>query len=359
MYRWAGLRTAGKRLFVVLLATMLLIEVALAAPYVKPTMADLYRSDLRWLALAVAAELLSMSAFARVQRRMLSAGGVRVAMRRLVALTYIANAVNFSLPGGAAWSAGYSFRRLRAWGASPPAAGFTVLASGLLSTLSFAVLAVACAVFAGGGGLGSLVMIGVAIPVAIATLLIRRRHHPDFLIRLAGRVLAPVNRVLRRAPDTGLGAARKTISELSAIEPRRRDWLAAFGFAELNWIADLICLVACCHAVGAGGTSLVLVTAAYLAGKTATTISLVPGGLGIVDAAMIFALTQGGVSTLSAAAAVLLYRLISVVLLVALGWLIWAITRADDSHRRRRAKAGDSPRPWAGCRGEHSQAEVS
>jgi uncharacterized protein (TIRG00374 family) len=86
---------------------------------------------------------------------------------------------------------------------------------------------------------------------------------------------------------------------------------------------------------------------------------LVPGGLGIVDAAMIFALTQGGVSTLSAAAAVLLYRLISVVLLVALGWLIWAITRADDSHRRRRAKAGDSPRPWAGCRGEHSQAEVS
>jgi hypothetical protein len=35
-------------------------------------------------------ELLSMGAFARVQRRMLSAGGVRVPMRRMVALTYIA-----------------------------------------------------------------------------------------------------------------------------------------------------------------------------------------------------------------------------------------------------------------------------
>jgi hypothetical protein len=53
----------------------------------------------------------------------------------------------------------------------------------------------------------------------------------------------------------------------------------------------------------------------------------------VVDAAMIFAFTHGGVSTLSAAADVLLYRLISFVLIVGLGWLIWGATWIADRRR--------------------------
>ena len=87
------------------------------------------------------------------------------------------------------------------------------------------------------------------------------------------------------------------MAELSAIKPRNRDWLAGLGFAELNWVADLACLAACCHAVGANGSSLLLVMVAYIAGMSTSGLSLLPGGLGVVDAAMIFALTQGGVST--------------------------------------------------------------
>jgi uncharacterized membrane protein YbhN (UPF0104 family) len=152
------------------LAAVLLVEVVLIAPYFQGALSDLYRSDLGWLTLAVVAQLLSMGAFARVQNRMLVAGGIHVPMRRMVALTYVANAVSVTLPGGVALSASYVFKRLRSWGATGPAAGFTVLASAVLSTLSFALLTVVCAAFAGSGGISSLLVLGGAAVVVIVAL---------------------------------------------------------------------------------------------------------------------------------------------------------------------------------------------
>jgi putative heme transporter len=326
-------RTKWKVLALVVMGAMAIVEIVLAAPYLDRAISALDRPDLRWLALALVAELMSIAAFARVQRRMLAAGGARVPMRRMAALTYAANAVSRTFPGGPALSSGYVFKRLRSWGASVPAAGFTLLASGVLSTLSFAVLAVVGAVLAGNGGLSSLLIVAGTAVVAIAALITRRHHKPDLLIRLASGGLVRANRIMHRAPETGLAGLHRVARELSAIKPRNRDWLAGFGFAGLNWIADLACLLACCRAVGATGSSLALVTVAFLAGMSASSLSLLPGGLGVVDAAMVIALTQGGVSTVSATAAVLLYRLISFALIVALGWLVWGATWLAENRR--------------------------
>jgi len=330
-------RTKWRVFAFVLMGSITVVEIVLAAPYVDRAVSALGRPDLRWLALALVAELMSIGAFARVQRRMLAAGGARVPMRRMSALTYAANAVSRTLPGGPALSSGYVFKRLRSWGATVPAAGFTLLASGVLSTLSFAVLAVVGAVLAGNGGLGSILVVAGTAIVAIAALIARRHYKPELLVRVAGRGLVRANRIMHRAPDAGLAALHRVARELSAIKPRNRDWLAGFGFAGLNWIADLACLLACCHAVGATGSSLALVTVAFLAGMSASSLSLLPGGLGVVDAAMIIALTQGGVSTVQATAAVLLYRLISFALIVALGWLVWGGTWLAE-HRRGEAR---------------------
>jgi putative heme transporter len=320
-------RKLWRRSALVLFGAVFVVELVLLAPLLTRALTALDRPDWRWLAFAVAAELVSMGAFARVQRRMLSAGGARVPMCRMAALTYAANAVSVTFPGGAALSSGYVFRRLRSWGATVPAAGFTIVASGALSTLAFALLAVICAVLAGRGGLSSMVTICAVVVLALAAVWVRRRwHEPNLLARIAARALNGVNRIRHREPDAGLAALQRFTTELSAIKPRSRDWAVGLGFAGLNWVADLACLVACCQAVGANGTSLVLVLVAYIAGMSTSSLSLVPGGLGVVDAAMIFALTQGGVSIVSATAGVLLYRLISFALVVALGWLVWAAT---------------------------------
>jgi uncharacterized protein (TIRG00374 family) len=324
--RSAARRRRWKLLAFSALAALLVVEIVLVLPYLGRAMTSLEQPDLRWVGLAVLTELMSMGAFAHVQRRMLSVGGARVRMCRMAALTYAANAVSVTFPGGTALSSGYVYKRLRSWGATVPAAGFTILASGVLSTLSFALLAVVCAVLAGNGGLGSLLVVAGVVVAAVAAWLVQRHHKPDLLVRVADRALIRANRVFHRAPEAGIAGLHRVVRDLSAIKPRNRDWLAGLGFAGLNWVADLACLIACCQAVGATGSSLVLVMVAYIAGMSTSGLSLMPGGLGVVDAAMIFALTQGGVSTVSATAGVLLYRLISFALVVALGWLVWGAT---------------------------------
>jgi uncharacterized protein (TIRG00374 family) len=336
-------RTTRKVLGLLVLIATLVVEIALIAPYVGRVTTALRSPDVRWLLVAVMAELVSMGAFARAQRRMLRAGGARVAMRRMVAVTYAANAVSVTLPAGTALAAGYVFKRLRSWGATVPAATFTLLASGILSTLSFALLTLVCALLVGGGALTSLLAVSGVAVVACAALLARRLN-THLAIRIVISTLLRANRILRRAPDAGVAGLRRIVAEVSAIKPRPRDWLAGFSLAELNWLADLGCLVACCDAVGTRQSSLLLVTVAFIAGTTATSLTFLPGGLGVTDAAMIFTLTQGGVSTGSAAAAVLLYRLISFALVVALGWLIWVIAWIADQHRAIGSTTGDGPR---------------
>ena len=241
----------------------------------------------------------------------------------MLGLTYAANALSVTFPGGTALSSGYVFRRLRGWGATVPAAGFTVVASGLLSLVGFAVLAVLVGISAGDDLTSSVLVIVAAAVVALAALALRRRDPAVLLQRAVPAGVRGLNRLLRRTPDAGLAAAQRFTDDLTAIHPRHRDWLVGLGMAVLNWGADLVCLFACCEAIGADHASLVLVMVAYVAGMSASSISLLPGGFGIVDAAMIFALTSGGVSTVAATAGVVLYRLISFLLVVLVGWLTW------------------------------------
>src|SRR6266581_8620470 len=58
-----------------------------------------------WLLLAVGAEAASMIVFARLQRWLLRAGGVRMGLRSMLEITLAGNALGTTLPGGAAWSA--------------------------------------------------------------------------------------------------------------------------------------------------------------------------------------------------------------------------------------------------------------
>ena len=62
---------------------------------------------------------------------------------------------------------------------------------------------------------------------------------------------------------------------------------------------------------------------AYCAGMAAASVPIVPGGLGVVDAALVLGLVAGGLSGALAVAAVVLYRLISFGFIIGLGWLVW------------------------------------
>ena len=309
------------------------VELVLVAPYLARAVSMLARSDAKWVVLAIVAELASMNAAAQVQRRMLASAGVRVSSCRMTPLTYVANALNMTLPAGTAVSAGYVFRHLRTWGASAPAAGFAVLASGALSVTAFGILTAVGVGLAGGAGLSSIG--GLAAVVAlVATLTVLARRRPGMALAVTERVLVRVNQLVHRAPTAGVDALHRLGGELGAIHPRRRDWAVGLGEAGLNWLADLVCLLAAAHAIGVGHLGLATATLAYVAGMGTASLSPLPGGFGPADAAMIVTLGGGALPLTSATAAVLMYRLVSVVLVVAMGWMLWA---AGSVRQRRHA----------------------
>jgi uncharacterized protein (TIRG00374 family) len=320
-------RRGLKLLLAVVLISVLVIEGILIGPYFGRAIRAVSDPDPFWLAIAIAAELISLSAAAHVQRRMLLAGGTRVTRARMTALTYTSNAVNATMPAGAALSSGYSFKRMRDFGASVPLAVFALVASGILSTVAFAVLVLGAVIFTKTGSLGpALLSAGLVLLLGLLWAARRFIRDPDSLNRFAERLLRWGNRLLRREPLNGKARLREILNDLKQVRPQKRDWAAGLGFAAVNWAGDLLCLIAATRAVDAHSASLALIVAAYVAGMSTSGISLLPGGLGIVDGAMILVLTRGHVGTVAATASVLLYRLVSYAFNVVLGWSIFSIT---------------------------------
>jgi uncharacterized protein (TIRG00374 family) len=321
---------------VALVLGVFVVEGFVIAPHLRGAGSALAHPRWIWLAVAVTAEIASMVSFARVQRRMLAAGGVRLALRRAVAVTFAANAMSVTLPAGPVVSTGYTFRRMRAWGASGPVITWGMVTSGILSTVALTVIGAFGAELAGGPG--NIVLIGLEIIAVVSAALGLRRlaRRPDLLLRIGNWTLGRLNRVLRRPERSGRQRVRDLLDELLLIRPSNRDWLTGLFHAVMNWLLDLLCLVAACRAVGAQGPTVAVAMVAYAGGMAASSLPLIPGGVGVVDGALLIALTHGGLALSSATAGVLVYRLISFVLVAAVGWVFWfLLNRKPDSRRER------------------------
>jgi putative heme transporter len=231
------------------------------------------------------------------------------------------------MPAGGPMSVVYMLGQFRTWGLSYATAAFAVVASGLLSTITFAGLAAGCGLATGRADV-AIAVAGVAT-VAIAATYVARRSFGLAPATVIATLVCRTGKVLTRI-SSAAGEALQTASvELASIRPRQRDWAGAGGFAALNWIADFASLIAAAHAVpGVSGISVVVLLAAYLAGMSASSVAVLPGGFGVVEIAMIATLHAGGLATAAATATVLLYRLASCVLVVAIGWLTMAASAA-------------------------------
>jgi hypothetical protein len=103
-----------------------------------------------------------------------------------------------------------------------------------------------------------------------------------------------------------------------------------------NWAFDGLGFALACIAAGLHGNGITPdhLVVAYAAGMAASTVSLIPGGLGVVDGALVLGLVAGGVHTSRAIGAVVLYRLVSLGVIGAIGWLVWLTLRRNDRSPR-------------------------
>jgi len=146
--------------------------------------------------------------------------------------------------------------------------------------------------------------------------------HPESLRSTGIRVLGWVNQLRSKPDNHGIDKLLETLEQLRAVQLTKRDTSIAFGWSLFNWVADVACLMFACWAVGAH-PSISGLMVAYAAGKAVgTAVPLLPGGIGVVDAVLVPALTSAGMPATDALTAVLVYRMISYVLVAAIGWVV-------------------------------------
>ena len=260
-----------------------------------------------WIPVAVAAQAASLASFAMLQQRLLRAGDVYISTFDMAKISVAANAISSSLPGGAAWSAPWSWRQLRQHGADRRLATWVVLTAGVLSSIALFVIAVTGTELAGGRGpvasLRWLAQSLAVIAIAVGLLLVASRRWRDRWSQSGSRLAS-------------------LYEQARVGQLRSRGWAAALILAMANWLFDLVCLAACLASVGArvDWRTVVIV---YALSQLIASLPLTPGGLGVIEAGLAALLASYGTPASSAVATVLLYRALTFWGLVPLGWVVW------------------------------------
>jgi len=274
-----------------------------------------------WIALAALLQAVSLAAFALQQQRLLDNLGVRLRVRRLLAVTLARSALSISLPAGAAVSTAYALREYQKAGVSRRIGAASAVVSGLASIGGLTLLYVA-----GGAGIVArdpgaflswrpLAVVAALTGITVATMVLGRRYaaRPRRTPGGAGPVRDSragrlVTRLLASARDAWRAGAGLRV----------RDWTVALAYAAVNWLADLLCLAAACRALGLP-VGLTTLAGIYLGVQIVRQVPLTPGGVGVIETALVAGLTATGATAITAAAAVLVYRLLSCWLIIPAG----------------------------------------
>jgi uncharacterized protein (TIRG00374 family) len=298
-----------------------------------------------WIPVAIALEAISMAAFACMQRRLLATGGARVGVPAMLATSLAANALSVSIPlAGPELAAAFAFRRYTQHGADAPLAGWSLLAGGVVSAAT-----VALVVLGGGLASGNVLATGIAVPagvLAVAVLLVlgaasRRERLSAALERPANWAYKSAAWLLHRPAGEFAEIIGVWLRRLGSLRLGSSGWVTVTGLGMVNWLADAAVLAVSIRAVG-GPVPWNDFLVVYGSGVAAQSLSITPGGLGVAEGAMSLALVATGLRASHALAAVLLYRLTSFWLIAVAGWLVFPFLRWP-----RKAVAGLRDEPTA------------
>lgn len=333
-------RSRWLRLLLVVVSVVVLAAIGLRGRLPDPheLFTALAGAQAGWVALAVLLQTGSIAAFAGQQHDLFSALGVRVRRRRVLAITLARTAISISVPAGAAVSTGYAIREYERAGVAKELGAVTAIVSGLASIggLALVYLAGGAALLAYGTTTSltwrPLAIVAAVIGLTAGAVYVGRRFGAQEAARETatdpageankgdggpaeaevdgrpGRVSAYVQRLLASAREAWRAGAGL----------RARDWCVVVGYAAANWLTDLGCLAACTYALGLP-VNIAALAGIYLGVQIVRQVPLSPGGIGVIETALVAGLTASGATAITATAAVLLYRLLSCWLLLPLG----------------------------------------
>jgi uncharacterized membrane protein YbhN (UPF0104 family) len=283
-----------------------------------------------WVPVGLALEWWSLSAFARMQRRLLEAGGASVKTRPMLATVYAANALSTSVPlAGPELGAAFTYRRFKGQGIDTPLAGWSLLVGGVLSPVAGVFVFMAGALLSGNDLLALLGVLGGLLGAAAVVVLNTAANRSQLRATLgtkAAWVLGRARRALRHAEGDPGADVRAWADRLASLQMNPSTWARVGGLARANWLTDAGVLAASLYAVGATvpWQALLLV---YGSSVLVRSLGITPGGIGLVEGTLCLGLVSAGVHVGLALASVLLYRFISFWVVAGAGWVVLLFLR--------------------------------
>jgi uncharacterized membrane protein YbhN (UPF0104 family) len=253
-------------------------------------------------------------------------------------------AVSNTIPGGGAVGIAMSYAMYSSWGFSRTRSSVSLLVTGVwnnFAKLGMPVLALALVAFTGGGGSGGRIVAGVlgisalAAAVTVFAMLLRSEDSARRIGLAAARITSAVLRVLRRPPVHGWELATVKFRSRTLLLLRAR-WGRITVATVISHLSLFLVLLLSLRFVGVteSQVSWAETLAIFAFARLLTAIPLTPGGLGVVELALITGLAAAGGMRAEVAAGVLIFRALTYVLPIPLGLLTYVYWRRNRSWRR-------------------------
>ncbi|SDE37812.1 conserved hypothetical protein [Blastococcus fimeti] len=264
-------------------------------------------------------------------------------LRQAFVSTETTTAVSNTVIGGAAISLGLTYAMNSSWGFSRSRTSVALLVSGLwnnfaklaLPVLALALLALSAPPSAGRitAGLAGLAVLVVAVVLLGA--LLRSREGAERIGLGAARIASALRRPFGRGPVTGWERATTKFRERTALLLRARwPWITLATL--VSHLSLFLVLLLALRFVGVDGDQVAVVEAlaVFAFARLLTAVPFTPGGLGVIELALITGLAAAGGERALVAAAVLVFRSLTYVLPIPLGLGTYVFWRHNRSWRR-------------------------
>jgi uncharacterized membrane protein YbhN (UPF0104 family) len=257
--------------------------------------------------------------------------------------TETTTAVSNTVVGGAAISLGLTYAMNSSWGFSRSRTSVSLLVSGLwnnFAKLGLPVVALVLLAFSAPPTTGRLIAGGAGVAALIAAvvllgLLLRSEAAAARIGTAAGRVASGIRRLLRRGPVTGWDRATTKFRGRTVLLLRAR-WHWITLATVVSHLSLFLVLLLALRFVGVGADEVTTpeALAVFAFARLLTAIPFTPGGLGVIELALITGLAAAGGARASVAAAVLIFRALTYVLPIPIGLATYVFWRRNRSWRR-------------------------
>jgi putative heme transporter len=263
-------------------------------------------------------------------------------MPQAAVLTQTTTAVSNALPAGGAIGVGLTYSMLSSWGFSKSRSTLSVLVTGIWNNfvkLGTPVVALAVLAIQGESGAGSMLaalvgLAGLVAAIVIFALVLRGEPFARKLGLVSQRIATRLRSLFRKGPATGWDlAVVKFRSRVLGLVRHR--WLGLTAATIVSHLSLYAVLLAALRTMGVSEQEVgwAQVLAAFAFARLATAIPLTPGGVGVVELALIGGITAAGGARAPVVASVLVFRLLTYVLPIVLGGLTYLYWRANHSWR--------------------------